>query len=126
MLTRTMLSTLILFSISFHAIGKTALTKKAASLKLKMSRVEVIKLLGKPTWAILPSDKGELALPKGTALELYWSNTGCGPVIVMFNKAMQATGWDQGQFCMEGAGAAMNPKERSLSCKNKDRKIICQ
>ena len=61
----------LLFSSAFS--GKISqLSKQASQLTMGMSREAVIHLLGPATWASIPSDKGEFAIPDpGIKLELY-------------------------------------------------------
>ena len=104
----------------------TTLSKKASQLKLKASRQSVINLLGNSTWAILPSDKGEFALPDPRIkLELHWKNTPCSPVIVQFDSAHKVTGWDEGRgFC--GKDAHLFEPSNEYSCEKSDRTKFCK
>jgi len=68
--------------------AKTSLSKKAGYLKLGMTKAQVIKLLGPPTWA--DSDEG-------VPLELAWRNGKCNPVVVTFDKQIKVDGWDEGR-----------------------------
>jgi hypothetical protein len=90
-----------------------------------MPKSEVIGALGKPTWVVLPTDTGERALPDSRiALELYWANPGCTPVVVQFNASLRATGWDEGRLCVEGV-EVFNPTE-DVSCSKPDRREHCE
>lgn len=104
----------------------TTLSKEASQLKLRTSRQSVIKLLGHSTWAVIPSDKGELALPDPRIkLELYWKNTPCSPVVVQFDSAYKTSGWDEGRsFCGKDAHQFEPPKE--YSCDKLDRAKFCK
>ncbi|UCG94450.1 MAG: hypothetical protein JSW13_01440 [Candidatus Aerophobus sp.] len=106
--------------------GVTNLSKKAANLELGMSRKTVINLLGRATWAVIPSDKGEFALPDPRIrLELYWKNPGCAPVIVQFNKNLKVIGWDEGRaYC--GKDAHLFEPSGRYSCSKSDRAKYCK
>ena len=71
-----------------HHLAKTALSKKAAHLKVSMTKAQVLKLLGSATWG--DSDKG-------VPLTLAWRNGNCNPVVVTFDKNMKVNGWDEGR-----------------------------
>jgi len=118
---------IIVIPLSYAFSGEvTTLSQKASELKLRMSRKAVINLLGHPTWAVMPSDKGEWALPDSRIkLELYWKNTPCSPVIVQFNSAYKVTGWDEGRgFC--GKDVHLFEPSNEYSCGKSDRKIFCK
>ena len=106
--------------------GVTNLSKKAANLKLGMSRKAAINLLGRATWAVIPSDKGELALPDPRIrLELYWKNPGCTTVVVQFNKHFKVTGWDEGRaYC--GKDAHLFEPSGEYSCSEPNRAKYCK
>ncbi len=111
---------------STYSADLTSLSKKAAQLQMYMSRVETVRLLGKPTWAVIPSDVGEFALPDPRIkLELYWNNPGCTPVVVQFNSAYKVTGWDQGRFYCGKDAHLFGPKGE-YSCKLSDRSKLCK
>lgn len=117
----------ILLSFSYAFSGEvTSLSKKASGLKLGMSRQMVINLLGHSTWAVIPGDKGEFALPDPRiALELYWKNTPCSPVVVQFNSTHKVTGWDEGRaFC--GKDAHLLQPSTEYSCGRSDRAQFCK
>lgn len=118
---------IIVFPLSYAFSGEiTALSKKASKLKLRMSRQSAINLLGHSTWAVIPSDKGELALPDPRIkLELYWKNPDCTPVIVQFDSSYKVTGWDEGRaYCGKDAYLFEPPVE--YSCSKSDRKKYCK
>lgn len=71
-----------------HHPAKTALSKKAADLKVGMTKAQVLELLGPATWG--DSDKE-------VPLTLAWSNGNCNPVVVTFDKNMKVDGWDEGR-----------------------------
>jgi hypothetical protein len=103
----------------------TPLSVKAAQLKRDMTRAEVIALLGAPTWARLPTDKGEDALAPGLSLELRWKNGNCSPVAVSFNAAGRVNGWDEGRaLCFEKPYPYV--PDESLSCKRNHRARYCR
>jgi hypothetical protein len=114
----------LLFSSAFS--GKISqLSKKASQLTMGMSREAVIHLLGPATWASIPSDKGEFAIPDpGIKLELYWRNPGCVPVVVDFDSNLRVIGWDEGRVCIEGAHLS-EPSEE-YSCSKPDRSTFCR
>ena len=125
--TISILSLIIALSLSYtYANEITNLSKKASKLKLKMSRQEVISLLGYPTWAVISSDEGELALPDPRIrLELYWKNTPCSPVVVQFDGNYKTTGWDEGRaVCGKDVYLLDPPKE--YSCDKTDRTDLCK
>jgi len=118
---------LIVLSFSYAFSGEiTSLSKKASELKIGMSRQVVISLLGHPTWAVIPVDKGDFALPDPRIkLELYWKNTPCSPVVVQFNSVYKVTGWDEGRaYCGKDAYLLEPPNE--YSCGKADRSKICK
>ena len=122
-----MLSLMIILSFSYAFSGEvTSLSKKASELKLGMSRQSVISLLGHPTWAVIPGDKGDLALPDPRInLELYWKNTPCSPVVIQFDSAYKVTGWDEGRaFC--GKDARLFEPSNEYSCGKADRSKLCK
>jgi len=106
--------------------GVTSLSKKASELKIGMSRKVVINLLDHPTWAVIPSDKGDFALPDPRIkLELYWKNTPCSPVVVQFNSVYKVTGWDEGRvYC--GKDAYLLEPPNNYSCGKADRSKFCK
>ena len=106
--------------------GLTSLSKKAAFLMLGMHHEAVINLLGQATWAVIPGDKGELALPDPRIrLELYWKNPGCAPVVVQFNHDFKVIGWDEGRaYC--GKDAHLLEPSGEYSCNKPDRAKFCK
>jgi hypothetical protein len=89
-----------------------------------MHRRAVIRLLGPATWASLPTDKGELALPDASfSLELRWRNPGCTPVAVAFDHEGRVSGWDEGRVCF--ADAERFEPGAEYSCTKKDRRALC-
>ena len=121
------LSLMIALPFSYAFSGEvTSLSKKASGLKIGMSRQAVISLLGHPTWAVIPGDKGDLSLPDPRIrLELYWKNTPCSPVVVQFDSAYKVTGWDEGRaFC--GKDAHLFEPSNEYSCDKADRSKFCK
>ena len=114
----------LLFSPAFA--GKISqLSKKASQLKMGISREAVIQLLGPATWASIPSDKGEFAIPgPETRLELFWNNPCCVPVVVDFDRNLRVIGWDEGRLCTEDAHLLEPPE--GYSCKKPDRGKFCK
>jgi hypothetical protein len=123
---------LVLFFIialpSSHSLSGevTGLSRKATDLKAGMSRKSVISLIGHPTWAVIPGDKGDLSLPDpGIKIELYWKNTPCSPIVVQFGNAHKVTGWDEGRaFC--GEAAHLLEPSNEYSCSKADRSKLCK
>ncbi|MGD9152980.1 MAG: hypothetical protein PVG30_04915 [Gammaproteobacteria bacterium] len=68
--------------------ARTTLSKKAAHLKVGMTKAQVIKVLGPPTWA---------NTDEGVPLTLAWRNGNCNPVVVTFDKHLLVEGWDEGR-----------------------------
>ncbi|MFC1886474.1 hypothetical protein ACFLZM_05400 [Thermodesulfobacteriota bacterium] len=102
----TILSLIVICPLLYSLSGEiTELSKKASGLKIGMSGASVISLLDRATWAVIPGNEGDLALPDPRIkLELYWQNTPCTPVIAQFNSAHRVTGWDEGRaLCGEDA-----------------------
>jgi hypothetical protein len=117
----------IFLSLSFAIAAEiTQLSKKASRLRLGMTRENVIRLLGKPKWAVIPNDKGEFALSdRRIKLELHWHNPGCNPVVVQFNDMLKVTGWDEGRaFC--GKDARLFEPSDEYSCIKPDRDKFCK
>lgn len=104
----------------------TSLSKKASKLKVGMSRQVTMKLLGHPTWAVIPGDKGDFTLPDPRiALELHWRNSSCSPVVVQFNSAHKVIGWDEGRaFC--GKDAHLFEPSNEYICDKSDRAKFCK
>lgn len=75
-------------SVEQRHFAKTELSKKAAHLREGMTKEQVIKLLGPPTWA---------NTDKGVPLTLGWRNDNCNPVVVTFDKNLLVNGWDEGR-----------------------------
>ncbi len=121
------LTLMIVLPLSYAVSGEvTDLSQKAKKLNLRMTRQAVIGLLGRPTWAVIPSDGGEFTLPDPRVkLDLYWKNTPCSPVIVMFNSAYRVTGWDEGWgFC--GKNVHLFSPSDDYSCAKADRVKFCR
>lgn len=100
---------------------------RTRGLREGLSRTEVIRLLGFPSWAVLPGDRGNfdtLDRSMHEALILVWPVPGCNPMTVVFNDSMQVMVWDGGgQVCT--MGDAVNPT-RQHSCARRDRRRYCQ
>ena len=122
----TVLALTFLLPAFVFAGQATELSKRASSLKTGMSRNAVIKLLGPPTWAIIPGDAYDFTLPDPRIkLELYWKNPGCSPVIVQFNASDKVTGWDEGRiYC--GKEAYLFEPAKDYSCENSERARYCR
>jgi hypothetical protein len=100
----------------------TALSKKASTLKMGMSLKGVVKLLGNPTWLILPTDGGEYEgfVPPGL-YGLMWINGECAPVAVHFKETNSSvTGWDEGKLLCGEDPKLFNPSDK-FSIQEKDR-----
>jgi hypothetical protein len=119
------LAIILIFIFTSLATAITPLSKKASTLHMGMSRAAVIKLLGKATWAIIPSDGGAYALQDpNTRLELHWRNPGCTTVVVVFNQNIKVTGWDEGRGICSKEAKLFNPSD-IYSCDKNDRKKYC-
>lgn len=103
----------------------SALSQKAAELKMGMSHKEVLHILGDATWAALPRDGKDYILPDpSVALSLYWKNPGCVPVAVDFDRQHKLVGWNQGRLCLDGAERLEPPAK--YDCNKKDRNKFCK
>jgi hypothetical protein len=118
---------IVFFPLSYAFSGEvTSLSKKASKLNLRMSRQVVISLLGHPTWAVIPSDKGDVSLPDTRIkLELYWKNTPCHPVVVQFDSGYKVTGWDEGRAIC-GKDAHLFELSNEYSCGKTNRAKLCK
>lgn len=103
----------------------TELSKKAAKLKTGMSKDETKLLLGPPTWAVLPTDKGEWKLHPAQRLELMWRNGNCNPVVVSFDAKMRVDGWSEGRSVCGEKPYAFAPGDELL-CKRPGRGTACR
>lgn len=121
------IASIVIFSLSYALAAEfTSLSKKASKLKLRMSRQTVIGNLGQPTWAVIPSDKGEVSLPDtNIKLELHWKNTPCSPVVVQFDSAYKVIGWDEGRAIC-GKDAHIFELSNKYSCGKKNRAKLCK
>jgi hypothetical protein len=122
-----MMTIMILASLAAPAGVLTTLSQKASRLKLGMTRAEVIALLGSPTWASIRGDTGEFApsAPK-VALELFWRNPGCKPVVVDFDNNFRVTGWDEDRDCLPDADVHLGEPPDEYSCRRPDRAAFCK
>ena len=108
----------------------TKLSETARSLRSRMSRTQVLKALGQPTWVLLPSDNSEFA-PKSdsdVSVSLIWKNGLCASVVADFNKKGQLIGWDEGRGgCVqsEAEAAEFNPPNGQFSCAEGNRAVYC-
>jgi hypothetical protein len=111
--------------ILIDAHSATKLSEKASEIKIGMSRQSVIRLLGSATWAFIPGEEGDCALPNPSiGLELYWRNPGCAPVVVQFDHSNIVMGWDEGRLCIKDAHV-LEPSDE-CSCKKSDRVKFCR
>lgn len=101
----------------------TALSRRAAAIAMGDSRERVIKMLGAPTWAILPADRGDFTVELPATLSLSWDNGECVPVEISFDRRMQVNGTNEGRVC--GLGDLARPRAQ-YSCKRKDRQRFCR
>lgn len=93
-------------------------------LYLDMTREEVIRLLGLPTWAAVYGDEGPLSPPdKSIGLELRWDNPTCRDVLVMFSPPPhRVIGWDSGaNYCRSN----IVTDRSDFECSNPDRQRYC-
>ncbi len=122
------LTLIIILPWSYAVSGEiTDLSKKASEINIRMPKKTVIRLLGRPTWAVIPSDGGEFAIraPAMVKLELFWKNIPCSPVIVSFNSAYRVVGQDEGWgFC--GKDAHITEPTNEYLCGKADRAKFCR
>jgi hypothetical protein len=119
--------TLVLLASSItNAVAVTELSGKASTLRSGMTRYAVVRLLGSPTWATIPGDDGDFAIPDPRiALELFWHNPGCNPVVVDFDHNLRVIGWDEGRaYC--GTNAHLLEPSDKYSCNKPDRAKFCK
>jgi hypothetical protein len=95
----------------------TTLTLKVAKLKVGLSRVDVIKRLGKPDWIITPEDKHpDWKLRTGVTLRFIYRNPLHSFVIIDFEGNNNAADWDEGRIEMsDEALAVVQPPDDFLS-----------
>jgi hypothetical protein len=112
-------------AISAELKARTELSKKASKLTLDFKRRGVINYLGPPTWAIIPGDTGDWALPDPRiAFELYWKNAPYFPVAVPFNWDEKVTGWNAGYMNCGEQIDVCEPEDEHL-CTRPDRSKYC-
>lgn len=118
---------IVAFPLSHALSGEiTSLSRKASGLKIGMTRQAVINLLGASTWAVIPGDQGDLALPDPRIrLELYWKNPPCSPVVVQFDSSYKVTGWDEGRAICGKDAHLFEPSNEYL-CGKADRTKFCK
>ena len=93
----------------------TALSKKALKLKVGMTREEVYKLLGQPTWG---------QSYEGQPLDWTWRNGKCNPVDVTFDENLRVNGFDEGRVECDTNVYTDVPSDKHL-CSNPDVKKLC-
>jgi len=98
-----------------HHPAKTKLSKKAAHLKVGMTKAQVLELLGSATWG---------DADKGVPLTLAWRNGNCNPVVVTFNKNMKVDGWDEGRVECRDSTYTDVP-DVQYACEDPDNLGIC-
>jgi len=117
------------FSLS-AAAEVTSLSKSAASIKMGMSRSNIIAKLGPADFVVHSADAGDSAqelrdFAPGVLLELYWKNGKCGPVVVQFNANSKATGWDEGRaICLEKEYSYL--PDSQYGCTNSTHSNLCR
>ena len=94
---------------------RTELSKKAMQLHIGMTREEVLKLLGKPTWA---------QSYKGMPLDWSWRNGQCLPVDVTFNESLRVNGFNQGRVTCLDVNYEDVPGDESL-CSSPKVQSLC-
>lgn len=88
-----------------------------------MSKSETFSLLGKPDWAVKPTDGGDFTVDAGS-FELYWRSS-CRPVSVIFNSEGKVTGWDEGQCVFDNPKPELFEPSKKYSCDQSDRRSLC-
>ena len=118
----------------FYSPGKaiTKLSEKAARVGKgkEWTRKEAIRLLGLPTWVLLPGDKSEFEPESANFVDLYWDNGKCAPVgltIDIGTRGQMVVGIDEGRgLCYKNGPYPMGPKRGKFSCKEKKRAAYCR
>ena len=104
----------------------TARSKKITELSLGMSRYEVLRKMGPPTWAVVKGDTGRWSLYPNQALVLYWHNGACNPVGAAFNDQDVLMGWDAGRaLCYTDGSYPLVPAD-SQKCPRSDERLFCE
>jgi hypothetical protein len=92
---------------------RTALSRKAASVRTGMPRASVIALLGSPSNVIAPQNLAKQNYERSREIDhvLTWDNPGCYRVEMIFGSEDRVTGWDRGELC-----TAERPLPQTYSC----------
>ena len=101
--------------ISPKFVPKTELSKKTLKLRIGMTREEVLKILGTPTWGQSYA---------GMPLDWTWKNGSCNPVDVTFDESLHVNGFNEGRAsCLETEYQDV-PDDQYL-CANPDVQVLC-
>jgi len=123
-----MIASLVILSVALQGAQEiTPLSTKAGQLANGLTRSEVIGRLGRPTWAILPTDKGDFKTPDASvSLVLIWKNPPCAPVVVDFDRNKEAIGWDEGRaICGKDVQLLQLEPPSTRLCSLTDRNNYC-
>jgi hypothetical protein len=83
-------------SFAWLDLERTLLSQRAMQLREGMSRVEVISVLGSPTWALLAEDREAITLHDDRRLMLFGDNGDRQPVGASFDHHDRLLGWGTG------------------------------
>jgi hypothetical protein len=123
-----MIASLMLFAAAFQGAQEiTPLSAKAGRLENGLTRSEVIGRLGRPTWAVLPTDTGDFKIPDpSVSLVLIWKNPPCAPVVVDLDRNKKVIGWDEGRaVCGKDVQLLQLEPPTTRSCSLSDRTNFC-
>lgn len=92
---------------------RTALSRKAASVRMGMPRASVMALLGSPSNVIAPQNLAKQNYERSREIDhvLTWDNPECYRVEMVFGSDDRLTGWDRGELC-----TAERPLPQAYSC----------
>jgi len=124
-----MLASLLLIATVVHSAQEiTPLSAKAGRLDVGLTRPQVVKRLGRPTWAVLPGDTGDFKIPDPSVwLALVWKNAPCAPVVVDFDRNEKVIGWDEGRsVCGKDVELLRLEPSASRSCTLAGRSNFCE
>lgn len=102
-------------TISSAFMPKTELSKKTLKLRIGMTRAEVLKVLGTPTWGQSYA---------GMPLDWTWKNGNCNPVDVTFDGSLHVNGFNEGRASCSDTEYQDVPDDQYL-CTNPDVQVLC-
>ncbi|OGT06931.1 MAG: hypothetical protein A2103_05465 [Gammaproteobacteria bacterium GWF2_41_13] len=102
-------------TISPAFMPKTELSKKTLKLRIGMTRAEVLKVLGTPTWGQSYA---------GMPLDWTWKNGNCNPVDVTFDGSLHVNGFNEGRASCSDKEYQDVPDDQYL-CTNPDVQVLC-